>query len=210
MNISIEKALGLFDITTVEDKGTLKKIYRQCMKENHPDAGGSEELSAQFNKAFEVLNNAFDNGYFDSNADLITKQRNNIDMSGYVFKEKPLVKLSFEQLDKILNKESVDILLDGKTVKLSKSLLGNCKILMSDQLIIMDNLGNQHKYRLNVSYQYGTRRMMCNAIINNLEEFGEDLEVKVSDKVIKVSRLYNYSSLSYKFDNYELDITVVR
>lgn len=210
MDLSIEQALGLLNITNVEDKGTLKKVYRKLMKENHPDAGGSDELSAKLNKAYDILNIAFDNGYFDSKVDLITKSRPDIDMSGYVSREIPVVKIGFMQLDKVLNKEEITIELDGKQLNLTKGMLDRCKILISDVIYIVDSRGKERKYRLSVAYKYGNRELNCNVIIEDLEELGENLEIKLSGKVIRVGRLSNNSSLSYKFDNYLVNITIVR
>jgi curved DNA-binding protein CbpA len=52
--------MNLYEVLGVQKDATLKEIkkaYKNKSKENHPDIGGSEELQADINKAYNILSN---------------------------------------------------------------------------------------------------------------------------------------------------------
>lgn len=58
--MSVDDALKIFGITSnqLSDKIALKRKYRELAMQNHPDKGGSEELTKDINNAYEILSKA--------------------------------------------------------------------------------------------------------------------------------------------------------
>ena len=210
MEMTIKRALDLFNITSVSDKVLLKKIYRQQMKKNHPDAGGCEVKSAEINKAFDLLNKAFDEGYFKSNMERVNQERYESSLEGYVFTEKPIVRLSFEDLDRILDKESIKMVVDSIPVEMTKGLLSKCKVILQDSVRIVSETGGTSDYKVSTSYSVGSRELRCNIILNDESSLNAGVVIYVGNKSIKVKQLRAGLTLNYKFNNYLLEITIMR
>lgn len=210
MEMTIKRALDLFNITSVSDKVLLKKLYRQEMKKNHPDAGGCELKSAEINKAFDLLNKAFDEGYFKSSMERVNQERYKSSLEGYVFTEKPIVRLNFEQLDKILDKESIRMVVDNIPVEMTKGLLSKCKVILQDSVKIVYDTGDVGNCKVSTSYSTGSRELRCNVIVNDESSLNAGVTIYVGSKCIKIKQLRVGMILSYKFNNYILEITIMR
>lgn len=62
-SVNIEENLQLLGLETMPNsENDLKKAYREAMKKSHPDKGGSDDLAAKINEAFEALKERFKGG----------------------------------------------------------------------------------------------------------------------------------------------------